>query len=90
MKGGQKIKTHFKPNGSKRERVVVRLASPDRATLSHFWKNHAFPDPYNPQRDVPFKSEQEFLEFVIRSVIRMGPTSWYIFKHTMNPDYPVG
>ena len=83
------LKTDFKSFSNKLNRVVVRLSNDDKQALRDKWQKLDFPDPYNPNKRISFRSEQEYLEFVIRSLNKAGRTSWYLFSNILNPDYPV-
>jgi hypothetical protein len=71
-----------------RVRVVVRLSPEVRYKLSEEWKKRDFPDPSNPNKSIVFKSEQDFLEFIVRATLKQGSNGWYWFKNMFNPDYP--
>jgi hypothetical protein len=70
-------------------RVSFRTTLEVREKLKIIWDKRTYPDPYNPNKQLKFKSEQEYLEFVIRCLNKSGKSSWYLFSHMLNPDYPM-
>ncbi len=94
----RRIKEVFKVkdiNERRDTRVSFRTSKSVKKELRMMWdrKNfpetaRTYPDPYDEKNKIPFSSEQEYLEFVIRCLNRAGKTSWHIFSNILNPDYP--
>lgn len=71
-----------------RTRVSVRISVSDFKKLEEVWITLKYPDPYNPEKRIPFKSREEFLRFLVRSSLEASPTAWYIYSQILNPDFP--
>jgi hypothetical protein len=74
--------------GCRTARLYVRITSSVKKRLKEVWKTRKYPDPKDPKKSLSFKSESEYLEFVIRALNKAGKGSWYTFSHILNPDYP--
>ena len=68
-------------------RVYFRLTSKARTELGEVWKSRTYPNPTNPNESLKFRSEQEYLEFIVRALNSCHPKLWNIFKHFLNPDF---
>lgn len=55
--------------------------------LNFLWKNRLYPSIDDNKKQVPFKSKNEYVEFILRATNNMSPKVWYIFSNIWNPDY---
>lgn len=70
----------------KNERLTFRVPSSVRIKLKKVYQSRTYPDPYDFNSDIPFKSEAEYLTFCVRCLNKMSPEMWFIFKHMFNPE----
>jgi hypothetical protein len=94
LKMAQRLK---KPDSKRTRQLVVRL---DPAVFDKLmgnndsdgkpmWKKRSKPDPYNLGRDLPFKSNRDYVEFCLRCLNEMPEFGFYLFKHMFNSDIVV-
>ena len=85
---------HKTRNGSyepgKNVRKEFRLSLEDSILLKDFWKSASYPDPYNHNKFLSFRSEQEFLNYVVRCVVNSKGLMWYLISNGLNPNFSKG
>ena len=69
------------------QRVYVRLTHEARELLRKKWEERTYPNPNDNSEVMKFRSEQEYLEFVVRCLNECSEQSWYYFKHLFNPNF---
>lgn len=47
----------------------------------------SFPDPDDNKKDIKFKGDQDYLEFIIKALNHCSEKEWYWFKHLLNPNF---
>lgn len=67
--------------------VYVRTTSAVKKKIKEVYPLRSYPDPYDPNVELKFRSESEYLEFCIRCLNNMPDNYWYLFKHMFNPDF---
>ena len=69
-------------------KVNWKLALSVRTVNKEIWKGRTYPNPYDKDEQLPFKSEQEYVEYCLRALNKCGKTSWFWFSHLLNPNFP--
>lgn len=85
-----------KPHRAKRShRLSIRVTPDLKCSLKKQWDyyNHPrtcrkFPNPLDPEHQIYFKSEQQFVEFILGCVCVMPKWAWYLFSNMLNPNFP--
>jgi hypothetical protein len=72
----------------KDSRVVFRTTKKVKSVLTDIWKTRSYPSPSNHNIHINFRSESEYLEFLVRALNQASPQFWYLFMHMLNPDFP--
>ena len=68
--------------------ILLKLTPTTRRRLKEIWRNRQYPHPFDKNKRIPFNSESEYLEFIIKALNNAGSTSWRIFSSMLDPDFP--
>jgi hypothetical protein len=84
------LKNHFKDRiETSNCRIYVHTTQSVKTKLHDTWPTRSYPDPKDNNRELVFRSENEYLEFIIRALNDAPDGIWNLFKHILNPDYGV-
>lgn len=70
----------------KTARLEARINKKTKEALSKLWGERLYPKPFHQEKEIPFNSMSEYLEFLISATNKMDDEAWRYFSHWNNPS----
>ncbi len=68
-------------------KITIRMSEAVKLQLEQVWKRRLFPDPKDNKKQLPFKSEAEYIEAILDCVNRMDDKVFYLIVNWYNPVF---